>query len=211
MLHESAHITITELPVGPWEGPLRDDTESDGNDLLVVVSRGFVMRESLISGGRGALQLFGPEDVLPAQHRTEEARGAISWWALTPLRLNLVDVRALSDAAEHRVVSHLLRRAERQLDDAAHQQAILQLPRVEDRLVALFWLFARRWGRATPDGALLDVSLRHDVIGRLVGAKRSTVSWGLAQLARRGLLRELDGGVLLAFAGDPDAELDAVG
>ncbi len=196
---DGEQITLHEVPGGPWAGP------SLSGDGIAVVSRGFVMRETLISHGRGAYQLFGPEDLLPAQHQSERERGLISWQVLSPLRLALVDMRSLRAGPSRGVAEHLLRRAERQLDDAAYQLAVMQLPKVDERLLGLFWLFARRWGRMTAFGIRLDLSLRHDVIGRFVGAKRSTVSWGMAQLAERGVLEEVAGGVLLAADGDPAA------
>ena len=194
---DGEQITLHQVAPGTWEGP------SISGGGIAVISRGFVMRESLISNGRGAYQLFGPEDLLPAQDQSDRERGMISWRALTDLRVALVDIGTLRQSPSRGVAEHLLRRAERQLDDAAHQLAVMQLPKVEERLLGLYWQFARRWGRMTAAGVRLDLSLRHEVIGRFVGAKRSTVSWGMAHLSERGVLREVNGGVLLAPGSDP--------
>lgn len=50
------------------------------------------------------------------------------------------------------------------------QLAISHLPRVENRLLALMWLLADRWGRVTPAGVRLELQLSHEVIGGLIGA-----------------------------------------
>jgi CRP/FNR family cyclic AMP-dependent transcriptional regulator len=70
----------------------------------------------------------------------------------------------------------------------ATQLAICQLPRVEDRLMALMWLLADSWGRVTPAGIRLRISLSHEVLGGLVGARRPTVTIALSKLAEQGSL-----------------------
>lgn len=74
------------------------------------------------------------------------------------------------------------------------EPAIMSLPRSEDRILALFWHLAERWGTVHPDGVKVRLKLTHELIGRLTGSKRPTVSLALAQLAEEGLLR-FEGGV----------------
>lgn len=66
--------------------------------------------------------------------------------------------------------------------------AVLHQPRVEDRVVALFVDLAERFGRVTPDGVTIDLSLTHELIGQLVGSRRPTVSLALQVLAAEGVL-----------------------
>lgn len=72
------------------------------------------------------------------------------------------------------------------------QLAISHLPRVEDRLMALMWLLADTWGRVTPAGIRLELSLSHEALGGLIGARRSTVTLALGKLAERNVLIRQD-------------------
>jgi CRP/FNR family cyclic AMP-dependent transcriptional regulator len=66
--------------------------------------------------------------------------------------------------------------------------AIVGLPRVEERVLALFWQLADRWGVVRPEGVVVQLPLTHALIGQLVGAQRPTVSLALQSLADDGLL-----------------------
>jgi len=85
-----------------------------------------------------------------------------------------------------RLVAGLHARAADQIERVAVQLAICQLPRVEDRLLALFWLLAEQWGRVTPGGTVLPLALTHETLGALVGARRPTVTLALGELSDRG-------------------------
>jgi CRP/FNR family transcriptional regulator, cyclic AMP receptor protein len=85
-----------------------------------------------------------------------------------------------------RLVAGLHARTTEQIERVAVQLAICQLPRVEDRLLALFWLLAEQWGRVTPGGTVLPLALTHETLGALVGARRPTVTLALGELADRG-------------------------
>jgi CRP/FNR family transcriptional regulator len=63
---------------------------------------------------------------------------------------------------------------------------------VPQRLLRQFDRLAREYGKAVPDGVLLDIRLTHADLAALVGSTRETVSAQLAQLALDGLIR-LDG------------------
>jgi hypothetical protein len=75
---------------------------------------------------------------------------------------------------------------------------ICQLPRVDDRLLAMMWLLAESWGRVTASGTLLPLQLTHSALGGLVGARRPTVTLALRGLTESGaVLRQPDGWLLL--------------
>jgi CRP-like cAMP-binding protein len=82
----------------------------------------------------------------------------------------------------------------RQTHRASRHLAILHLPRVEDRIVALFADLAERFGRMTPDGIVIDLPLTHQVIGDLVASRRPTISIALQTLAADGVVQRLDDG-----------------
>ena len=85
-----------------------------------------------------------------------------------------------------RLVAGLHSRTAEQIERVAVQLAICQLPRVEDRLLALFWLLAEQWGRVTPGGTVLPLALTHETLGALVGARRPTVTLALGDLSDTG-------------------------
>lgn len=72
--------------------------------------------------------------------------------------------------------------------------AMLHLPRIEDRLIALFADLAERFGKMSPDGILIDLPLTHELIGGLVAGRRPTVTLALSTLADNGLIERLDDG-----------------
>jgi CRP-like cAMP-binding protein len=83
---------------------------------------------------------------------------------------------------------NLQRRLLDQADRSALHAAISQLPRVDQRILALFWQLAERRGRVTPFGVEVRLELTHEAIGRLVGAQRPTVTLALHALHDEGVL-----------------------
>ena len=81
----------------------------------------------------------------------------------------------------------------------ALHRAVSQLPRVDERLLAMLWLLAERWGRVGPDGVVVELALTHELLGRLIGARRPTVTMAVGQLIEAGhVRRRLDRGYVLA-------------
>ena len=70
--------------------------------------------------------------------------------------------------------------------------------RVDQRLLGLMWLLAESWGQVTPSGTTLPLALTHDALGRLIGARRPTVTLALGELTDRGaIVRQVRGWLLL--------------
>ena len=61
-------------------------------------------------------------------------------------------------------------------------------PRLELRLTLLLWHLARPLGPGQPGGIRLTVPLTHQLLGRLVGAERPSVSHALSRLSHAGLV-----------------------
>ncbi len=126
----------------------------------------------------------------------------------------ILEASAYGSLGDARVVlfgDHLLRAAQRypqlmaglmiNLDQQSQrlttQLMICQLPRVEERVLAIMWLLADPLGRVTPVGTILPLRLTHQQLGELVGARRPTVTLALKQLVDRGALRRQEHGWLL--------------
>lgn len=170
----------------------------DGLHGLLLIDGSLTI--NLRMSGRVCTRLIGPHElVLLDGVQTDSIPIRWEWSVLAPARLVLLDGR-LHAVAERwpLLMSAILERAAQQTRNAFLQQAISQLPRVEERLLALFWSIADRQGIVRSDGVWLALSATHDTLARMVGAQRPTVSLGLARLADDGLLRAEAGGWLLA-------------
>ena len=116
-------------------------------------------------------------------------------FAISPVRLAVLDTRFLMASARWPSLMLTIQRrlAEQEYRRAVHG-AICQLPRVHDRLIAILRLLASRSGRVSPDGIIVPVKATHEALGRLIGARRPTVSLALKELEDDGRLRRLPGG-----------------
>lgn len=162
---------------------------ANGFDFLVI--EGVVLKETRLSN-RAALELLGPGDVLApplnAVHQIESR--AVSRY-LAHGAVTLAELGSRFRAAARRwpgLSDVLLDRLARQTHRASMHLAMLHLPRVEDRIIALFSDLAERFGQMTPEGALIDLDLTHQIIGRLVASRRPTVTIALQALAAHGTL-----------------------
>ena len=110
------------------------------------------------------------------------------------------------------IFAALMDRAARRAERLVVTQAIAHLTRVDDRLLALLWLLAERWGRVVPGGVLVSLRLPHRTLAGMVGARRPSVTTALGQLMARGAIeRRSDGAWILRGAPpcEERIELDA--
>jgi CRP-like cAMP-binding protein len=123
---------------------------------------------------------------------------------LEPARIAVLDGRFARVACRYPgLVAQLLGRTLRRSRWLAILLTISSMPRVDARVQALFWHLADRWGHVTLDGVVVPVRLTHEMIGRLVGAHRPSVTTALSELTRTDRVRRLPHGWLLL--GDPPA------
>ncbi|MGZ6607610.1 MAG: helix-turn-helix domain-containing protein [Solirubrobacteraceae bacterium] len=175
-----------------------DQLIADAGALGVVVVEGVLLRRIRVDH-HASLRLFGPGDIyMPGAEPESPLLAESSCLANSGTRLALLNNEIL--VATHRwppLVAGLLRRVAEQGERIALQLAIGHLPRVEDRLLAIFDLMAEQWGYVTPDGKVIPLQLTHETLGGLVGARRSTVSLALRTLSDRGTLIKHTNGWLL--------------
>ena len=142
-------------------------------------------------GDRVAAELLGSGDLVEPRIGTEDDLLAsdVGWRALVPVRYAVLDA-AFADRVKPwpQIMQALLRRAERRTRSLNVQRAITCQPRLDVRLALLLWHLAARWGRVEPGGIRLPLPLTHQLLGRLVGAERPSVSHALARLARAGFV-----------------------
>jgi len=179
-------VTLTDLPAGRWTPT--DERPRGGLGLLVVA--GLALRGVELAGRRQA-QIVGPGDLLDpwsavtddlTPHRTP-------WRILDTTTVAVVDEAAFAAAQRHPGVAlALLRRSIERSEQLAALAALIQLPRIDLRLLAMMWHLAQRWGRMTADGAVLHLPLTHEGLGHLIGARRPSVTLALQQLDAAGLV-----------------------
>ncbi|MFZ0386256.1 MAG: hypothetical protein WAL22_11355 [Solirubrobacteraceae bacterium] len=190
------HVRIQTAPDGPFDLHARlRDTQA----FAVVIVEGTVQCATQL-GTHSGLRLLGPGDLLSRPGRSQSTLMTRSDLAVSgPMRYAALDDRVLALVQRYpRLIEGLQMRADDQQQRLLVQLLICQLPRVEDRVLALMWLLAETWGNATPDGVVLAIRLTHSAIGLLVGARRSTVTLALKELQlRSALVRRKDDWLIL--------------
>ena len=192
-LAEGVRLPLVELPAQSWNGP--ENPTAAG--LLVL--GGFVIR-TLHRYGRESAELYGPGDLISSELPKD---GTATWKGVHETSLVALDehfeIAGRRWPALWRVT--LERSCQRSERLAAHLAA-LQLSRVDERVEAVLWQLADRFGKVTTDGVVLPIRLTHQLLGFLTAAKRPTVSVALGELTSAGrVLRLADGGWLLRRPG----------
>lgn len=155
--------------------------------------------QTLRIGEHAGLRLLGPGDLVsltqaPPSMLVLDAE----LHAAVPTRLALLGSEFLVAGRRWPSLAATLHsRDTEQSERVLAQLVICQLPRVDDRLLAMLWLLAESWGRVTPDGTVVPIRLTHGVLGGLVGARRSTVTLALQELTRKGAIARHGEGWLL--------------
>jgi CRP-like cAMP-binding protein len=185
------------IPPGEWRGrPIPID---DGIGLLVL--EGVLLHRVGIDNRYGA-ELIGEGDVLRALN--DEGDGSTlalsaQWLVLEAARVAVLDERFVRQLARFpQIAGRLFGRSVLRTRQLAVNRAIVHQARVDLRLHLLFWHLAGRWGRVRSDGVLVPLRLTHAVLADLVAARRPTVTSALSDLSRRGLIRAVGDGWLLA-------------
>jgi CRP/FNR family transcriptional regulator, cyclic AMP receptor protein len=202
LAHAQLQVEVHRLAAGPLKATMAD-TNPEHVGLLLL--EGVVSREVVVSD-TVSTELLGPGDVVRpwAVHgETPMLQLEIRWNALTESRVAVLDRRFAGRLTQWpEVNSVLIDRLNARAQRLAVTQAISQLNRVDRRILALFWHLADRWGRVTPDGVLVPLTLSHRMLGQLVGARRPTVSTAVAKLAEHGDLIRRDNGTWIV-KGEP--------
>jgi CRP/FNR family transcriptional regulator, cyclic AMP receptor protein len=204
---ERAELAAVMLPVvDVAEGPLELGAILDAHKAFAVgVLDGMAVHVIQI-GEQSGIQLLGPGDVLirpnadPPSWVEDAAFRAPASMSLTLLG---DDFLAAARRAPY-VIPALYDCLADQMQRLGSQLVICQLPRVEQRLLAILWLLAETWGHVTPGGVRVPMALTHETLGGLIGARRPTVTLALRKLSEDGsVIRQESGWLLLEPPPEP--------
>jgi CRP/FNR family transcriptional regulator, cyclic AMP receptor protein len=207
--HEAAqrlYARLMEIPRGRWAPDAHPAPGSRPIGLLVL--DGLLVREATV-GDHPSAELLGPGDLLRAwEDRDAEVLlpRSVSWSALSNARIAIIDHALAVRAAQWpEIFASLVERAARRAERLVIMQAIGHLTRVDDRLLALLWCLAERWGRVVPEGVLVSLRLSHRTLAGMVGARRPSVTTALGQLMARGALERRPDGEWVLRGSPPEA------
>ncbi len=163
-----------------------------------------LLRRVAIEGGRSVELLAAGDCLLPWREEPASFSQA-QWQVIDRAKLAVLDLRPGSTLSRWPAIAATI--AGRAVDRSrrlALQSAIMSIVGIEDRLHALLWSLAERWGELAPGGTLLELNVSQAVLAEMVGARRPTVSLALGGLAERGLVDAQGQGVWL-LRGSPPA------
>lgn len=196
-------VATIDLQPGAWQP--HEAIALGQRPFALLVCDGMIVRELAVAGTLTA-DLIGPGDIVSLDAIEDPLLAAGERWHVgATAKVAILDDRVLPAIhAWPALGARMVARAARQAARAAEQRAISHLPRVELRIRALLWHLAGRWGRIGAPGVVLPVELTHEALGRLVGARRPTVTLALGELARDGaVVRRADGAWVLAHDSNP--------
>jgi CRP/FNR family transcriptional regulator, cyclic AMP receptor protein len=160
-------------------------------------------------GRAHAIELLGPGDILRPwdhDHELDSVPAEIEWRVFRPIRIAVLGgeiTRVIGQRPELLIAfsGRLLHRARA----SAYLAAVSHLTSVDDKVLVTLWHLASRWGRVSPQGVEITLSLTHEVIGEIIGARRPTVTLALSRMVRRKALRRGPRGTFILL--DPPRDL----
>ncbi len=189
-------ISVPVVNVGDGSSSLSELLERFGAFAAIVVD-GLVLHDLAI-GGEPGLRMLGPGEVIGVPGQRPAVLERSNYRATPSTELALLGNEFLNAAQrEPRLVVGLQVAGAEQTERLAAQLVICQMPRVADRVLTMLWLLAESHGRVTPAGTRLRLTLTHELLGAMVGARRPTVTLALGELAKRGAVVHQDGSWLL--------------
>ncbi|MFL5844209.1 MAG: helix-turn-helix domain-containing protein [Solirubrobacteraceae bacterium] len=200
---------VVTVETGRWH-PAAQWTEDDHPSLGLLVLEGVITRQIAVAG-RPSTELVGVGDLLRPWDLDSDLGIPLSvdWQVMQRVRFAVLDERFLLAAMRWpSVIDALASRGQRRTRWLAFQLAMKQIMRVEGRLLVLLWALSERWGVVTPRGVHVRLKLTHEALGKLVGARRPSVTTALGALAEAGALERVSDGYRLY--GDADQALRRV-
>jgi CRP/FNR family cyclic AMP-dependent transcriptional regulator len=195
-----AMLPAVHLEQGHWDiQQLRNARGVRGEVYGFVLTEGAITIDASFAARRAARVLAPNELILLEGWDNDTLPVQWGWTVLEPTTIAVLDERLEVIARRWpSLMTALVIRGADQTRHAVLHQAISQLPRVEDRLLALMWSLADGRGIVRENGVHVPLSLTHEALAQMIGARRPTVSLGLKALSERGVLSADGDGWLIA-------------
>ncbi|MCL2418822.1 MAG: helix-turn-helix domain-containing protein [Conexibacteraceae bacterium] len=185
---QHATVRLLESDTGDCDLDGWLDAVGDGLGLLVV--DGLMAVDTRVAD-RTATELIGSGDLVQPDTTCpyEMVEHCAAWHALQPTQLALLDADFVDRVRPWpQLLGALFRRAERRQNELSLLRAVASQPKLDVRLLLLFWHLATRWGRVEHSGVHLTLPLTHRLLGQLVAAERPSISHALARLSQAGIV-----------------------
>jgi CRP/FNR family transcriptional regulator, cyclic AMP receptor protein len=197
---------VETLDLGLWDEPDDPEDYRDGYGLLIL--DGMLARRVTL-GRFDCTELLGQGDLLRpwsfASASSAYVPSRVTWNVVEPVRLATLDRRfGLTVAPWPAISAALMDRIVQRARWLAFQLAVCHVVRVDSRLLLMFWHFADRWGRMTPEGARVSIPVTHSVLASVVGARRPSVTTALGRLQDGRLIERLPDGDWLLHGSPPE-------
>ena len=195
---------VREIPRGPFDWT--EIVEHPARSLGFLVLDGFVA-VGLDAGRAQVSWLIGSEDLVRPwdMHRISLTEDS-TWQALTRTRVAVLDAGVTRRAASLPAITPVI---VAKVAQTSHwllaKSLIISAPIIEERLLLLFALLAERWGRVTPRGVSLELPLTQELLARICGTRRPSVSTALRSLGGAGLVECPRRGHWLLHGGSPSS------
>jgi CRP/FNR family transcriptional regulator, cyclic AMP receptor protein len=197
---------VREIPPGEW---VPSSCYEGGHPLVGLLVIDGLLTRDMSFAGRMTSELMGAGDLLRPWDQDASFDPVplhVSWAVLEKTRIAILDRHFVAVLGKWPIlIDAVTSRAVKRSRSLAFQLAISQVTRVDERLLVLMWHLAERWGRVSPDGVRVPLRLTHEALGRLVGARRPSVTTALSGLAKRGCVERTPTGWLLH--GDPAQQI----
>jgi len=193
-------VPEVELEAGPWEPP----EDGPSGSVSYLMTDGMILRRVALEGG-ASVELLGAGDYLLPLRDEAASFSRAELEVIDRARLALLDMRPGAPLSRWPTIgTEIAGRAIDRSRSLALQSAIMSIVGIEERLHALLWSLAERWGRATPAGVELEVNVPQAVLAEMIGARRPTVSQALGNLCERDALVSTGPGTWV-LPGEPPA------
>ena len=178
------------IPRGPFDPRAIAPDTADAFGLLILDG---LIAVDLNAGRARVSWLIGPDDFIRPWEMSEISLiERPRWHALADARVAVLDGSFVRRALGIPTVARaLVARAAQTSHWLLAKSLIVSAPVVEERLLLLFALLAERWGKVRPDGVWLELPLTHDLLARMSGARRPSVSTALRALHSEGLIESV--------------------
>jgi hypothetical protein len=186
-------VRALDLPVGPFDAQGIAPHPAGWLGLLLLDGVVAVERDA---GRAHTSWLMGADDLVRPWDMSEfSLLTGSAWRALSPTRIALLDADFSRRVGGIPLVTReLLARASQTTHWLMATSLITGLPLVAQRLTVLFELLAERWGTVRPDGVSLSLPLTHNLIARMTGSHRPSVTLALRTLREQGIVEPLGRG-----------------